>query len=79
MVRRMVRFFLGGQSEGLAQQRQTHQQEDQQRPPGEPTVASHTDAIVARSDGFRLTEYSGPRGLWARTAPGKGPDLAPGV
>jgi len=40
MVRRMVRFFLGGQREGLAQQRQAHQQEDQQRSPGVLTVAS---------------------------------------
>jgi hypothetical protein len=40
MVRRMVRLFLGGQREGLAQQRQAHQQEYPQYCPGELTIAS---------------------------------------
>jgi hypothetical protein len=56
MVLRMVRFFLGSQREGLAQQRQAHQQENQQRFRGEPAVANHTDTIVARAYGFRLAE-----------------------
>ena len=60
MVRRVVRFFLGGQRKGLAQQGQTHQKEDKQRPPGEPTVASRTDTIVERAYGFRLTEIRRP-------------------
>ena len=63
MVGRVVRFFLGGKGKGLAQQRQTHQQEDQQRSPGKPTIATYADSMVARSYGFRLPEYSGPRGL----------------
>ena len=46
MVRPMVRFFLGCQREGLAQHRQTHQQQD----------ARHTDAMVARAYVPRLTE-----------------------
>ena len=46
MVGRMVRFFLGCQREGLAQHRQTHQQQD----------ARHTDAMVARAYVPRLTE-----------------------
>ena len=60
MVRRVVRFFQGGQGKGLAHQRQTHQQKDQQGPPGEPAVASHTDAKVARSYGLRLPEMPRP-------------------
>jgi hypothetical protein len=63
MVGRVVRFFLGGQREGLAQQRQTHQQEDQQRSLEEPAGASHTETMIERSYVFRLTEYSGPRAL----------------
>jgi hypothetical protein len=61
MVLRMVRFFLGSQRKGLAQQRQTHQQENQQRFRGEPAVASHTDTMVARVYGSRLAEF----GWWA--------------
>jgi hypothetical protein len=40
MVRRMVRFVLGGKREGLAQESQTQQQKDRQRPPGKLTAAS---------------------------------------
>jgi hypothetical protein len=71
MVRRMVRLFLGGQCEGLAQQRQAHQQENQQGSPGELTVASrlgspaaakqaYADTIVARSYAARLSEMLWP-------------------
>src|ERR1039458_352582 len=60
MVGRMVRFFLGGQRKGLAQQCQTYQQEDKQRSPGKPTVATHTDSMVARSHGLSLPEMLGP-------------------
>jgi hypothetical protein len=71
MDRHMVRLFLGGQREGLAQQRQAHQQEDRQCSPGELTVASrpgwppakkqgHTDTMVARSDALRLPEILRP-------------------
>jgi len=71
MVRCMVRLFLEGQREGLAQQRQAHQQEDRQCSPGELTVASrrgwpaakkqeHTNTMVARSDALRLPEILRP-------------------
>jgi hypothetical protein len=80
MVRRMVRFFLGSHREGLAQEGHTHQQEGQQGSPGEPAVASHTNAIVARYDLPRLPEmtargYQGrailPWGsLWGRLSGG---------
>ena len=52
----MVRFILGRQCKGLPQQRQAHQPENQQSSRQEPAVAGHTDALVARSYGFRLPE-----------------------
>ena len=62
MVGRVVRFFLGGQREGLAQQRQTHQQEDASRL-GQSAAAKQgdTDTMVARSYVLRLTETRRPR------------------
>jgi len=62
MVRRMVRFFLGGQRQGLAQQRQAHQQEDANGL-GCSAAAKrgHTDAMVARVYVLRLPECRGLR------------------
>jgi hypothetical protein len=62
MVGRMVRFFLGVQREGLAQEGQTHQQEDQQGSPGMLKLASQTNTMVVRSYGLRLPENSRSRG-----------------
>jgi hypothetical protein len=60
MVRRVVRFFLAGQGEGLSAEGQTHQQQHQRCSDPELAVASrlgraaamkqgHTDTLVARS------------------------------
>src|ERR1039458_8723063 len=76
MVGRMVRFFLGGQRKGLAQQCQTYQQEDKQRSPGKPTVATHTDSMVARSHGLSLPEMLGPPVEAGRWRAGHTPDIA---
>jgi hypothetical protein len=58
MVRRVVRFILAGQREGLAQQRQTHQREDANGL-GHFAAAKrgHTNTMVARAYVLRLTEY----------------------
>jgi hypothetical protein len=56
MVRIVVRFFLRSQSQGLAQDDQTHQQQEKQCPPGGPPLADRTNAMVTRRYGFRLTD-----------------------
>jgi len=69
MVGRVVRFVLGGQRKRLAQQGQTHQQEDQQRSAGKLTAASRTDTMVARSDVLRLPEIREPAACLTSTEP----------
>jgi hypothetical protein len=79
MVRRVVRFFLGGQRKGLSAEGQTHQQEDQQCSHRKRTTASrlgwsagpkqgHADAMAARSYAFRLAETPQPRRAAASAA-----------
>jgi len=52
----VVRFFLRSQSQGLAKDDQTHQQQEKQRSPRGPPSADRTNALVTRCNGFRLTD-----------------------
>lgn len=56
MVRSVVRFFLRSQSQGLAKDDQTHQNQEKRRSPRGPPLAGHTVAMVARCDGLRLAD-----------------------